>query len=84
MASVDDAIASMVRNIESSTGRKIGEWISLARGSGFAKHGEILKWLKVEHGLGHGYANYVAKKALKMGEGGSEELLASQFSGAVI
>lgn len=82
MASVQDAIASMVKNIEESTGKKIGVWISLARGAGFFKHGEILQWLKKNHGLGHGYANYIAKEALKADGTEEEELVAAQFSGA--
>ncbi len=65
MASVEDAIASMVRNIEDKTGRPLSEWVAIARASGLAKHGEILKCLKEQHSLGHGYANLVAKEALK-------------------
>ena len=82
MASVKDAIASMVKNIEESTGKKIGAWISLARGEGLSKHGEILQWLKKSQGLGHGYANYIAKEALKADGTEDEDLVAAQFSGA--
>jgi Domain of unknown function (DUF4287)/Domain of unknown function (DUF5655) len=82
MASVQDAIAWMVKNIETSTGKKISAWIALARETGFGKHGEILTWLKSKHGLGHGYANYVAKEALKADGEGADDLVTSQFSGA--
>jgi hypothetical protein len=82
MASVQDAIASMARNIEEKTGKSVAAWVALVRGSGFAKHGEILAWLKTKHGLGHGYANFVAKEALKAGDGGAEDLVAAQFAGA--
>src|SRR5580704_11241372 len=67
MASVQDAIATMARNIETQTGRAVADWVALARGSGLAKHGEILKWLKAEHGLGHGYANFLALRTLDAG-----------------
>ena len=67
MASVQDAIATMVRNIEAQTGRAVAEWVSLARATGLARHGEILKWLKAEHGLGHGYANFIALRTLEAG-----------------
>jgi hypothetical protein len=67
MASVQDAIATMARNIETQTGRGVADWVALARATGLAKHGEILKWLKAEHGLGHGYANFLALRTLEAG-----------------
>jgi hypothetical protein len=62
MATVDEAIASFERNIEAASGRCVA---ALARGSGLEKHGQILAWLKSEHGLSHGYANHIAKRALE-------------------
>src|ERR1700728_5181617 len=67
MASVQDAIATMARNIEVQTGRSVTDWVSLARATGLAKHREIVKWLKAEHGLGHGYANFLALRTLEAG-----------------
>ena len=67
MASVQDAIATMARSIEVQTGRSVTDWVSLARATGLAKHGKILKWLKAEHGLGHGYANFLALRTLEAG-----------------
>jgi Domain of unknown function (DUF5655)/Domain of unknown function (DUF4287) len=81
MASVAEATASMVKNIEAATGQKIAEWIRRARSSGFQKHGEILKWLKEKHAMGHGYANYIAKAALASDEADEESLVAAQYSG---
>jgi hypothetical protein len=82
MATVQEAIASMAKNIEEKTGKSVKQWVVLARGSGFAKHGEILKWLKEKHGMGHGYANYVAKEATKSGDDSDEGLVSAQFAGA--
>jgi hypothetical protein len=81
MATVAEATATMVKNIEASTGRKISEWVRSARASGFSKHGEILKWLKEKHAMGHGYANYIAKAAIASDDAGEEDLLAAQFAG---
>jgi hypothetical protein len=81
MGSVKDAIASMVQNIEDKTGKTVTEWVRLARGSGFDRHGEILKWLKETHGVGHGYANFIAKQALQADETGEDDLVAAQFAG---
>ena len=65
MASVDDAIQTQIRNIEQGTGRSMAEWVALVGASGKTKHGEILDWLKSEHGFSHGNANIVALTALR-------------------
>jgi hypothetical protein len=65
MASVDEAVQKQQRNIESRTGRPFDAWVDLARSSGMARHGQILAWLKTEHGFGHGDANLVALTALR-------------------
>jgi hypothetical protein len=82
--STDAAIAKMEANILKNTGRAVPEWVKLARGSGLEKHGQIVKWLKDEHALTHGYANLVAHKALKSdaGSAGAEtDLVAAQYAG---
>lgn len=55
MSKTDDAIQNMIRNLEEKTGRPFAEWQQLARASRLAKHGEIVRFLKSEHGLTHGY-----------------------------
>ena len=54
MGSVEDAMESMVRNLEQKTGKPLAHWIDVAKKSGTEKHGEIVKHLKDKHGLGHG------------------------------
>jgi hypothetical protein len=63
MAAVDEAIATFERNIESRTGRSVEAWAALARGEALPKHGQIVAWLKAEHGLSHAHANHIAKRA---------------------
>jgi Domain of unknown function (DUF5655)/Domain of unknown function (DUF4287) len=82
--STEDMIASMVQNIEAKTGKSVPDWIKLARKTGFAKHGEILKFLKTEHGLTHGYANFIALKSLEpAGEASpdGDALVDAQYAG---
>lgn len=57
---MDAALATMVANLESKTGRSLDEWLEVVRRSGIEKHGEVVKMLKSEHGMTHGYANLVA------------------------
>jgi hypothetical protein len=64
MSTVEEGLRSQVRNIEATYGRPIDGWIDLIRASGRTRHGEIMKWLKTEHGLSHGAANRVALVAI--------------------
>lgn len=81
---VDAATATMIANYEKNTGKSLEAWVALARKQGLAKHGEIVKWLKEKHGLGHGYANLAAQRALAgdAPEPTGEELVEAQYAGA--
>ena len=83
--SPNDALATMIANLKEKSGRSLEQWLALVAKSGLAKHGAIVKWLKAEHGLTHGYANLVAAKALEAASGapapGSDELVRAQYSG---
>lgn len=63
MATLDDAVQTQIRNIERSTGRSMADWVTLVDASGVSKHGEVVSWLKTEHGFSHGNANLVALTA---------------------
>ncbi len=76
---------SQWRNLETQTGKSRAQWIALANAQGFARHGELVAWLKGTHGLGHGYANLVAVRAREAAQGvaaGSDDLVAAQYTGA--
>jgi len=64
MATVAEAQQSQLRNIETSTGRSIDDWVELIRSSGRSRHGEIVPWLKTEYGLSHGTAHRLALTAI--------------------
>lgn len=78
---LDAAQESMVRNLEEKTGKSLEEWLKVARASGLEKHGQMVKHLKSEHGLTHGYANLVALYARGYGEDSGEELVTAQYAG---
>lgn len=84
MSKVDDAAATMIANLESKTGKSLAEWIAVVKASGLEKHGQIVKHLKSEHGLTHGYANMVSIKAREAGSEVSTDadLVDEQYSGA--
>lgn len=60
---MSDQLKTMMNNIAEKTGKPFQEWVDLVRAKNFSKHGEIMKFLKGDHGFTHGYANLVAHKA---------------------
>ncbi len=81
---VDAATASMIKNLEEKTGKKLAEWVKIVKAMGDLKHGQIVKELKEKHELGHGYANLVAHSAAGfVGEGapGGDDLVVAMYAG---
>ena len=56
--------ASYFPSIEQKYGRPITEWKQLIRASPLQRHTELVKWLKSEHGMGHGHANALVAHTL--------------------
>ena len=82
---LDKAVETQIKNIQTSTGKSVEQWAKLVKAQKFEKHGEMVKWLKEEHGIGHGNANLIAMTA--RGEFGAEapageDLLGAQYAGA--
>ena len=59
---MDKAEQTMYDNIAKKTGKTVDEWINIVQQQKLQKHGEMMKFLKEEHGFTHGYANMVAIK----------------------
>jgi hypothetical protein len=79
----EETLATMIANYEKNTGKPLAAWVALMKKEKLAKHGEIVKFLKEKHGMGHGYANVVAMEVLKGdAPAGGEDLVAAQYAGA--
>ncbi|MEM7249668.1 MAG: DUF4287 domain-containing protein, partial [Acidobacteriota bacterium] len=61
--SPEEMAAAMKANLKEKTGKTLAQWVKIAKATGAVKHGEVVKALKTEHGLTHGYANLVAHEA---------------------
>lgn len=83
MPKVEDAMASMIANMKANTGKSLDEWLKITAKAKLTKHGEIVKMLKTDHALGHGFANLVAHKTLASdaASSDSEDLVAAQYAG---
>lgn len=85
MADVEKALATQLRNIQDKTGKSLDPLVALVRGSGLAKHGEVVAMLKADLGLGHGDANtlaHVAKQAAQPAGDASADPLDAIYTGA--
>lgn len=83
--SPEEQTEKMVAGLKESTGRTLAEWSTAVKKSGKAKHGELVTWLKAEHGVTHGYANLIAHKTLASDSGSrvaaGDDLVAEMLSG---
>jgi len=56
--------ASYFPSVEKTCGRPVAEWQALIRERLPARHIELVNFLKVEHGIGHGHANALVAATL--------------------
>ena len=79
---IDKATQTMINNLYKNTGKTLEQWIEIVKSQNFAKHGEIIKFLKEKHGFTHGFANLVAHKANKSDAGSfknQNDLITKQY-----
>lgn len=84
MDAVEKALQTQLANIESKSGKKLAEWRKILASSGLAKHGELVNFLKEQHGLSHGNANTLVHMALQSHAGAAEndtDWIAEQYKG---
>ena len=81
---MDQAEKTMIDNLFKNTGKTLEQWIEIVKQKNFAKHGEIINFLKDEHGFSYGFANLVAHKSKGSDAGSvedSSELIEKQYKG---
>ncbi len=84
MASPDEMAASMIANLKEKTGKTLPQWVKVVKAGKLEKHGLIVKHLKSEHGVTHGYANLIAHTALgsaSFNAGPDVDLVGAQYAG---
>lgn len=83
--SPEQQMAAMAASLEKTTGKSLDNWTRLVRKSGKQKHGEVVSWLKSEHGVTHGYANLIAHSSFKSDAGSQRaagtDLVSEMFAG---
>jgi len=81
--SPEDQLATMLNNIPAKTGKTLSAWHKLIASSEFEKHGQIVKFLKTDHGVTHGFANLITTKFLdnKHDDAVPDDLTVAQYVG---
>jgi len=81
--SPEEITADMVAGLKEKTGKDLAAWQKILKASGLSKHGEMLKHLKSEHGVTHGFANLIVHKTLNSDAGSADgdDLIAAQYAG---
>lgn len=81
---MDKATQTMTENLYKNTGKTLEQWIDIVKKQNFAKHGEIVTFLKEQHEFTHGFANLVAHKTKETDAGSAENkdyLITKQYTG---
>ena len=81
MAAADQAQDTMRRNVQALTGVSVAEWKKRVRKQGLERHGDIVRWLKAEHSITHGYANFIALEAAHARSTNASDQIAALFQG---
>lgn len=73
----------MEQNLLEKTGKTLDEWKQLLQQQPFSKHGEYMNFLKKEHGVTHGFANFITLKFREAdaGSADAEDLVSNQYTG---
>jgi predicted transport protein len=81
---MDKAVASMIENLKEKTGHTLEQWKKIITKEGLVKHGEIVKFLKGDHHVTHGYASEIALKVLGSdadSAANADDFIESQYKG---
>ena len=79
-------LQSMLDNLPEKTGKTIAQWTKIIKKTDLTKHGEMVNFLKKEHGVTHGFANVITHHArdtmpAPRSDNSDDKLVAVQYSG---
>ena len=85
--SPEEMKASMIANLKEKTGKTLPQWLKITKAAKLEKHGQIVKLLKSDYGVTHGFANLIAHETLAAAapaasQSAKNDPVATQYSGA--
>lgn len=81
--SPEEMAAAMLANLKEKTGKTMPQWLKITKAAKLEKHGQIVKMLKSDHGVTHGFANLIAHETLNQNKPDLSEtdLVDAQYAG---
>ena len=79
-----DPAQTMIDNLPEKTGKSLAQWDTVLKKAGFdpsSKHSELMKLLKSDFGVSHGFANLIALMFRGYNDQKSGDPVASQYRG---
>lgn len=81
MPTPEEQAATMRANVPGKTGKTMDAWFGVLGAAGLEKHGEMVKLLKADHGVGHGFANLIVTDFRNRGNDDPVDLVAAMYEG---
>lgn len=81
---MDKGTQTMIENLCKNTGKTLEQWVELVKKENLGKHGDMMKFLKEQHSLTHGFANFIALNAKGSHSGfveNQDDLITKQYKG---
>jgi hypothetical protein len=81
---INPQLQTMIDNMPAKTGKSLDEWYGVLAASKLEKHGQMMKLLKGEYGVSHGFANTISILFRQQQAGGppaETDLVAQQYAG---
>ncbi|MBG6237374.1 hypothetical protein IWX78_000317 [Mycetocola sp. CAN_C7] len=76
---MDAETQKRVDGLPASTGKSLPEWFVILEAAALDKHGQMMALLKSEHGVSHGFANFIALMYRNQGGAEGDDLIDKQY-----
>ena len=81
----DTSEQTVLENLPGKTGRSLDQWFPVLAATGLEKHSELMNHLKSEHGVSHGFANFIVLRYRAQGTSqADDDLVGAQYAGAKV
>ena len=77
---MDEETQKRIDGLPANTGKSLTEWFGILDTAHLEKHGEMMSLLKGEHGVSHGFANFIALQYRNQGGPQGDDLVATQYA----
>jgi hypothetical protein len=77
---MDAETQKRIDGLPENTGKALTEWFTILQDTKLEKHGEMMALLKGEHGVSHGFANFIALMFRNQGGPEGEDLIERQYA----